>query len=128
MFIERRGNTSGKNVTQEVAKKSLCIDIKRMWSCDKYDHSGNMWSHRRSNKRLETSLDAVPKKDLTDSLQRRAVLGTSHVIRKVLLSESRSLSQRGESALVQEKYRGEKACGKKRQSNSNNNNLLIEIN
>ena len=66
MHTERRGNTSGKNVMQEVAGKaitykSLCIQ--RMSSCDMYDHSSNIWSHRSSNKHLETSLDAVPEED-----------------------------------------------------------------
>jgi hypothetical protein len=70
MHTERRGNTSGENVMQEVAEKailvtykSLCIDIQRMWICDVYDHSGDIWSHRSSNKRWETSLDAVPERD-----------------------------------------------------------------
>ena len=48
-----------------------------------------------------------------DSLQKTAVLGTSHIIRKVLQCETLSLSGGG-SPLVQEKYQEEKTCDKKR--------------
>jgi hypothetical protein len=56
-----------KNVTQNMAEKaityeSLRLNIQLMWSCVMYDHSDNMWSHRSSNKGVETSLAAVPEK------------------------------------------------------------------
>jgi hypothetical protein len=37
-------------------------------------------------------LETIPGKHSIDSLQKTAVLGTSHIIRKVLQSETRSLS------------------------------------
>jgi hypothetical protein len=39
-------------------------------------------------KGLKTNLEVIPVKHSTDSLHKRAVLGTSHIIRKVLQSET----------------------------------------
>jgi hypothetical protein len=46
------------------------------------------------------NMEAVPGKHSIDSLQKTAIFGTSHIIRKV--------------PLVQKKYREEKACDKRR--------------
>jgi hypothetical protein len=43
-------------------------------------------------RRLRKNLEAVPGKHSIDSLQKTAILGTSHIIRKVLQCEARSLS------------------------------------
>ena len=40
---------------------------------------------------LMKNLEAIPGKHSTDSLQKRAILGTSHIIRKVLQSETPEL-------------------------------------
>jgi hypothetical protein len=39
-------------------------------------------------KGLKKNLEAIPEKHSTDSLQKTAVLGTSHIIREVLQSET----------------------------------------
>jgi hypothetical protein len=39
-------------------------------------------------KGLKIYLETIPRKHSVDSLQKRAVLGTSHIIRKVLQSET----------------------------------------
>jgi hypothetical protein len=39
-------------------------------------------------KRLKTNLEAIPGKHPTDPLQKTAVLGTLHIIRKLLQSET----------------------------------------
>jgi hypothetical protein len=39
----------------------------------------------------KNNLEAIPRKHSVDSLQKTAILGTSHIIRKVLQSETRSL-------------------------------------
>ena len=49
-----------------------------------YDFTGNNRNHRNSDK----SLEAIPGKHAIDSLQKTAVLGTSHVIQKILQSET----------------------------------------
>jgi hypothetical protein len=41
---------------------------------------------------LKKNLEAIPGKHSTDSLQNRAILEISHIIRKVLQSETGSLS------------------------------------
>jgi hypothetical protein len=43
---------------------------------------------RTETKGLRKNLDAVPEKSSTDSLQKTAILGTSHIIRKVLQCEA----------------------------------------
>ena len=51
-----------------------------------YDYTGNNWSHWNSNEKL--NLEAIPGRHSTDSLQKTAILGTSHIIRKVLQCEA----------------------------------------
>jgi hypothetical protein len=53
-----------------------------------YDCTSNNWSHWNSNEKLKKNLEAVPGKYSIDSLQKTAVLGTSHIIRKVLQCEA----------------------------------------
>jgi hypothetical protein len=58
-----------------------------------YDYTSNNWNHRNSNKsKKKKDLEAIPGKHSIDSLQQTAVLGTSHIIREVLQSETSSLS------------------------------------
>ena len=61
---------------------------------------------------LRKNLEAVPGKHSIDSLQKTAILGTSHIIRKVLQCEVSS-SELWRSPMVQEKYQEEKACDKR---------------
>jgi hypothetical protein len=49
-----------------------------------YDYTGYNWSHWNSNGKLKEKFG----KHSTDSLQKAAVLGTVHTIRKVLQCES----------------------------------------
>jgi hypothetical protein len=41
---------------------------------------------------LQKNLEAIPRNDSTDSLQKTAILGILHIIQKVLQSETCSLS------------------------------------
>jgi hypothetical protein len=56
------------------------------------DHTSSNWSHRNSNKRFKYKFEAIPAKHSVDSLQHTAVLEASHVIRKVLQSETWRIS------------------------------------
>jgi hypothetical protein len=56
-----------------------------------YDYNGNNWRQWNSNKSLKKNLEALPRKPSIDSLQRTAILETSHIIRKVQQSETRSV-------------------------------------
>jgi hypothetical protein len=49
-----------------------------------YDYTSNNWSHWNSNEKLQENLKAIPGKHSIDSLQKTAILGTSHIIRKVV--------------------------------------------
>jgi hypothetical protein len=49
-------------------------------------HNNNNNNNERNNN--EKNLEAVPGKHSIDSLQKTAVLGTSHIIRKVLQCEA----------------------------------------
>ena len=42
-----------------------------------YDHTSNNWD---SNEKLKKNLETVPGKHSIDSLQKTAILGTSHII------------------------------------------------
>ena len=57
-----------------------------------YDYTSSNWSHWNSNEKLKENLEAVSGKHSIDSLQKTAILGTSHIIRKVLQCEAWSLS------------------------------------
>ena len=82
-----------RNVVQKAAEKtlkykSLCIEIQRMWNLKCtiipviIGATGIVTRSRRKN------LEAVPGKHSLDSLQKTAILGTSHIIRKVLQCEA----------------------------------------
>jgi len=48
------------------------------------DNTCSNWSHRNSNKRfIKKNFAAVPGNQSIDSLQNAAILGTSHITRKV---------------------------------------------
>ena len=53
-----------------------------------YDCTGNNWATGIVTRSLRKNLEAVPGKHSIDSLQKTAVLGTSHIIRKVLQCEA----------------------------------------
>ena len=53
-----------------------------------YDCTSNNWSDWNSNENLKEKLETVPGKHSIDSLQKTAILVTSHIIRKVLQCEA----------------------------------------
>jgi hypothetical protein len=53
-----------------------------------YDYTGNNWSHRNSNRRLKEKFGSHTRKALIHLLHKTAILGTSHVTRKVLQCET----------------------------------------
>jgi hypothetical protein len=70
-------------------------------------HTSNHWSHRNCNWRTEKKyLETIPGKHSIDSLQKKktAVLGTSHIIRKVLQSETCKPEWWGSPLVQEEKY------------------------
>jgi len=84
---------AGRNVMQKEAEnrlkyKSLYIEIQRMWNlkCTIIPViNGASGIVMRS---LKKNLETIPGKHSIDSLQQTAILGTSHIIQKVLQGEA----------------------------------------
>ena len=93
MHTDRCGNTcrqkccakgSGKEVKiQEFVYRDTANVEPEMYDC-----TGNNWSHWNSNEKLKEKFGNCTGKHSIDSLQKTAILGTSHVIRKVLQCEA----------------------------------------
>jgi hypothetical protein len=92
MLTDRCGNTRrqkcangrGKEVkTQEFRYRGTTNVEPEMYDCTSYN-----WSHWNSDEKLRKNLEAIPGKHSIDSLQKTAVLGTSHIIREVLQCET----------------------------------------
>ena len=52
------------------------------------DCTSKNWSHWNSNEKLKKKFGSCTGKTSIDSLQKTAILGTSHIIRKVLQCEA----------------------------------------
>jgi hypothetical protein len=75
------------------------------------DNNNNNNNNR--NNSLGKNLEAIQGKHLINSLQQTAILGTSHIIRKVLQCETGSLSGGGHRWF--KRSTGKKACDKRQQ-------------
>ena len=93
MHTDRCGNTCrqkccAKGSKKEVKNKSLCIEIQRMWNLKCTIIPIIIGATGIVTRSLRKNLEAVPEKHSIDSLQKAAILGTSHIIRKVLQCET----------------------------------------
>ena len=82
-----------KNVVQKETEnnlkyKSLCIEIQRMWNLKYTIIPVIIGATGIVMRSLMKNLEAVPGKHSIDSLQKTAILGISHIIRKVLQCET----------------------------------------
>jgi len=82
-----------RNVVQKEAEKklkytSLCIEIQRMWNLKCMIIPVIIGVTGMVTRSLRKKLEAVPGKHSIDSLQKTAIIGTSHIIRKVLQCEA----------------------------------------
>ena len=77
----------------------------------------------RVTRSLKENLEAVPGKHSIDSLQKTAILGTSHIIRKVLQCEASSLSG-GEYRWFKRSTRKKRSVARDINNNNNNNNNI----
>jgi hypothetical protein len=85
-----------RNVVQKEAEKklkyeSLCIEIQRMWNLKCTILPVIIGATGIVRRSLRKTLEAVLGRHSIDSLQKIAILGTSHIIRKVLECEASSL-------------------------------------
>jgi hypothetical protein len=73
-----------KEAEKKLKYKSLCLEIKKMWNLKCTIIPVTIGATGIVTRILRKNLEAVPGKHSIDSLQKTAVLGTSHIIRKVL--------------------------------------------
>ena len=100
-----------KEAEKKLKYKSLCTEIQRKLNVKCTIIPVIIGATGIVTRRLRKYLGAVPGKHSIDSLQKTAILGTSHILRKVLQCEALKPERWG-SPLVQEKYQEEKACDK----------------
>ena len=77
-----------KEAEKMLKYKNLCIEIQRMWNLKCTIIPVIIGATGIVTRRLRKNLEAVPGKHSIDSLQKTAILGTSHIIRKVLQCEA----------------------------------------
>jgi len=85
--------SADRNVVQKEAErklkyKSLCIEMQQMWNLKCTVVPVIIGATGVVTRRLKKNLGTIPGKHSIDSLQKTAVLGTSHIIRKVLQCEA----------------------------------------
>jgi hypothetical protein len=68
--------------------KSICMEICRMWNMKCIAVPAIIGGTGMVMKNLKENLEAIPVKHSIDSLQKTAVLGTSHITQKVLQCET----------------------------------------
>jgi hypothetical protein len=81
-------NVVQKEAEEKLKYKSLYIEMQRMWNLKCTIISVIIGATGIVMRSLWKNLEAVPGKHLIDSLQKTAILGTSHIIRKVLQCEA----------------------------------------
>ena len=82
-----------RNVVQKEAEKklkynSLCIEMQRMWNLKCTVVPVITGATGIVTRSLKKNLETVPGKHSIDSVQKTAVLGTAHIMRKVLQCEA----------------------------------------
>jgi hypothetical protein len=68
--------------------RRLCTEIQRMWNMTCMVIPVVTGDKEIVTRDLRKNFEALPGKHSIDSLQKTAILGTSHIIRKVLQSET----------------------------------------
>jgi hypothetical protein len=77
-----------KEVEKKLKYKSLCIEIQQMWNLKCTIIPVIIGATGIATGSLRKNLEAVPGKHSIDSLQKTAILGTTHIIQKVLQCEA----------------------------------------
>ena len=88
MAIPADRNIVQKEAEKKLKYKSFCIEIQRMWNLKCKIVPVIIGAIGIVTRSLRKNLEAVPGKHSIDSLQKTAILGTSHIIRKVLQCEA----------------------------------------
>ena len=85
MHTDRCGNTGrqkccAKGSGKEVKIQEFMYRDTTNVELEMYDCTSNNWSNWNSNENLKENLETVPGKHSIDSLQKTAILGTSHIL------------------------------------------------
>ena len=81
-------NVVQKEAEKKLKYKSFCIEIKRTWNLKRRVIPVIIGATGIVTRRLRKNLETVPGKHSIGSLQKTVILGTSHIIRKVLQCEA----------------------------------------
>jgi hypothetical protein len=81
-------NITAKEAQKKLKYKSLCIEIQQMWNMKCMIIPMVVGATGIVTRGLRKNLEAITGKHSIDSLQKTAILGTSHIIWKVLQSET----------------------------------------
>ena len=81
-------NVVHKEAEKKLKYKSLCMEIQRMWKLKFTIIPVIIGATGTVTRSLRKNLETIQGKQSIDSLQKTAVLGTSHIIRKVLQREA----------------------------------------
>ena len=81
-------NVAHKGAEKKLKYKSLCIEIQRMWNLKCTIVPVIIGATGIVMRSLKKNFETVPGNHSIDSLQKTVVLGTSHIIRKVLQCEA----------------------------------------
>ena len=88
MAIPADRNVVQKEPEKKLKYKKLCIDIQGMWNLKCTIIPVIAGATGIVTRSLRKNLEAVQGKHSIDSLQKTTILGTSHIIRKVLQCEA----------------------------------------
>jgi hypothetical protein len=81
-------NNNNKEAEKKLKYKGLGIEIKLMWNLKCTIIPVIIGTTGIMTRSLRKNLEDIPGKHSIDSLQKTAILGTSHIIRKVLQCET----------------------------------------
>ena len=88
IIINPQTNVVQKEAEKKLKYKSLSVEIQRMWNLKCAIIPVIIGATGIVTRSLRKILESVPGKHSIDSLQKTAILGTSHIIRKVLQCEA----------------------------------------
>ena len=92
IFQHSNNNNNNNEAEKKLKYKSLYSEIQRIWNLKCTIVPVIIGATGIVTRSLRKSLETVPGKHSIDSLQKTAILGTSHIIRKVLQCEAWSVS------------------------------------
>jgi hypothetical protein len=81
-------NSNNNDKSKYKTHENLSIEIQRMWNMKCFVIPVITGATGIVNKSLQKYLETTPGQHSIDSLQQTAILGTSHIIRKVLQAET----------------------------------------